>query len=114
MSKKVFLVLLLPYAFLLAWSLKRLHFSVSATTVLCILSIGVVWGILYASFSLAIFDRAGLIEFAPVEQIMSNEQQQERATRYVAENLGWLVALIYFWMYWGLARLSLWRQPNTT
>jgi quinol-cytochrome oxidoreductase complex cytochrome b subunit len=80
---------------------------------LCLVTMGVVWGILYASFSLVIFPPDPSLAFAPVEYI-ARDTPWDWVLRYVAEVLGWLVGLLYFWACWGVAWFWPSRAPDAT
>src|SRR5262245_5084866 len=111
MSAKILLWGLIPYAGLLAWSIRKLKLGALSTALLCVVTVGVVWGVLYASFSLAPSDPS--LAFSSVETI-SREVSYEWRLRYAAEVFGWLVGLLYFWACWGAARFWSSRQSHTT
>jgi len=105
MSEKILLWGLIPYAGLLAWGIRKLKFSARSTALLCVVTVGVVWGVLYASFCLVIFPPDPSLAFSSVDAIR-REVSYEWWLRYTAELFGWLVGLLYFWACWGAARFG--------
>src|SRR5262245_11591150 len=111
MGERIILLALLPYALLLVWSLRKLKFSEVSIALLGLTTMAVVWGVLYASFSLVIFPPDPSRAFAPVEHI-ARDSQWEWLLRYVAEVFGWFIGLLFFFACWGIAWLWSSRKPR--
>lgn len=105
MYEKVFLFTLIPYTLFLIWKIRQHKFSEKSMVILCLVTLCVVWGILYSSFGLVIFPPDTASAFALVETIM-RETEFDITMRYVAEKFGWILGLVYFWVCWGLTLLS--------
>ena len=102
-TERIFLLLLIPWALLLIWGIRKLKFTDAAMIGLGLATVYIVWGIFYVSFSLEVFPREPEAAFESVEHIM-RDVGSEWPIRHLVASYGWLVGLAFFWIFWGVAR----------
>ena len=102
-QKEMLLLLLLPYAVLLVWGLRKSGMRNQSILVLWLVTVIFVWGQLFVLYSLDIFYDPQMA-FASVEYIMQ-DSYLHWILRFLSENFGWVPASIYFAICWGIARI---------
>lgn len=115
MDHRIALLLLVPLAVLVIWLLKILRCDTRALIPLGMVTVALVWGLLYATFNIIEYWEPFVpeMEFASVEYIM-RDTNGGWLWRYIATDFGWVVGAAYFTLCWGVAALWVHRESPSS